>query len=66
MFKQRDSTDDGGKYHDVDGIAGICGVCYKMIVVDDLESFTRGNLIAASAVISIIRCESECIGAVNR
>eukprot|EP00985_Skeletonema_marinoi_P012587 scaffold6092_cov105-Skeletonema_marinoi.AAC.4 len=59
MLKQRDSTDDGGKYHDVDGIAGICGAYYKMIVVDDLESFTRGNLIAASTAISIIGCESD-------
>lgn len=59
MLKQQNSTEDGGNYHDVDGIGGVCGAHYKMILVDDLNSSTRGNLISASTAISITRCERD-------
>lgn len=59
MIKRHDSADDRGKYQDVCGVAGICGAYYKMILVDDLESSTQGDLISASTAISIIRCETD-------
>jgi hypothetical protein len=59
MLKRHDSTDDGGKYHDVGGVAGICGAYYKMRLVDDLESSTQGDLISTSTAILITRCEND-------
>eukprot|EP00986_Skeletonema_menzelii_P001013 scaffold274_cov144-Skeletonema_menzelii.AAC.36 len=59
MLKQQNSTEDGGKFHDVDGIGGLCGALYKIVLVNDLEPSTRGKLIAASTAVSITRSDND-------
>lgn len=59
MIKQHGSANDGGKYQDVDGIGGISGAYYEMVLVNDLASSTQSNLIDTSSVIAVMRCESD-------
>jgi hypothetical protein len=68
MLRKQACKENEGKYHDVDGIAGVCGAYYTMTTVDDIELSSstqkndqgrKGILISSSTAILVNRCEID-------